>query len=81
MTDQFPHPHTLSDDALQAYIIEQTAQMREAQRSFFRRRKAGEDAHDDLQRSRILERVVDGALAVWQERQNGQAAEQGTLFS
>lgn len=80
MSDRYPHPTTMSDDALQAYIIDRTAQMREAQRSFFRRRKAGEDAFDDLQQSRVLERVVDGAVAVWQERQAGNAAEQGTLF-
>lgn len=80
MNDRFPHPHTMSDDELLRYIVEQTAHMRAEQRAFFRLRKAGEDAHDDLQRSRLLERAVDGALAVWQERQAGQAAEQGTLF-
>ena len=80
MNDRYPHPSTMTDERLTAEIIQQTADMREAQRAFFRLRKAGEDAKLELSRSRMLERVVDGLLAEWRQRQDGTAAPQGTLF-
>lgn len=80
LADSFPHPHVMPDDRLLRHIAEQTADMREAQRAFFRLRKAGEDANHELSRSRMLERVVDGAIAEWRRRLSGDTTRQTTLF-
>ncbi len=81
MSTDFHPPDTLTDEALLRQIAELSNQMRRYQRAFFQLRKAGDDAREELHKSRTLERLVDLSLAEWDQRQAGTAAQQSTLFT